>query len=105
MKIQNEEGERELQLKVNLAGAKPPIWRRLVVRERMSLADLHKAIQAAMGWLDCHLYELEIRGRRFTSTDMDDVPSDSIDAESVSLRSARLRRPGTKFTYELCQTS
>lgn len=32
--------ERELQLKVTLLGTKPPVWRRLLVREGITLADL-----------------------------------------------------------------
>ena len=30
----------------------PPIWRRLVVDGRISLAKLHHYIQAAFGWTD-----------------------------------------------------
>lgn len=40
-----------------------PIWRRLLLPSRMTLGDLHQAIQAAMGWEDCHLYLFDIAGR------------------------------------------
>ncbi len=46
-----------LQLKITLAGLKPPIWRRFRVSELMSLADLHTAIQITMGWHDEQLLE------------------------------------------------
>lgn len=45
------------QLKVGLKGAKPPIWRRFVVDSRITLADLHDALQIVMGWTDSHLHE------------------------------------------------
>jgi hypothetical protein len=43
----------------------PPVWRRLVVDGRVSLAKLHHFIQAAMGWTDAHNHSFEIRGRRY----------------------------------------
>lgn len=45
------------QLKVSIKGAKPPIWRRVLVPSTMPLDDLHYVIQEAMGWQDCHLYQ------------------------------------------------
>src|ERR1019366_8004257 len=48
-----------------LRGVKPPVWRRLLVPGTMTLGDLHKAIQAAMGWRDCHLHAFDIGGEQF----------------------------------------
>jgi hypothetical protein len=44
------------QLKIQLKGSKPPIWRRIHVPGRVSLAELHPIILAAMGWYGGHLY-------------------------------------------------
>ena len=48
------------QLKVTLRLSKPPIWRRLVVRADMKLDRLHRVIQIAMGWSDCHLHQFRL---------------------------------------------
>ena len=48
------------QFKITLAGAKPPIWRRIQVPETYTFWDLHVAIQDAMGWGDGHLHEFEM---------------------------------------------
>jgi hypothetical protein len=47
------------KVKVTLRGAKPPIWRRLEIDSRTSLADMHGIIQNAFGWLNYHLWVFE----------------------------------------------
>jgi len=49
-----------LQLKVTLHEMKPPVWRRILVPDNLSLAELHEAIQISMGWENCHLHEFII---------------------------------------------
>lgn len=44
------------QLRIDLVGAKPPIWRRILIASNASLYDLHCAIQNAMGWEGYHLH-------------------------------------------------
>ena len=60
-----------LQLKIELAGIKPLIWRRVVLPETITLPKLHQVIQIVMGWQDCHLHEFEIAGERYGIPDPD----------------------------------
>ena len=46
-------------LRIELIDIEPLIWRRVAVATSTNLAILHKIIQAAMGWLDYHLWEFE----------------------------------------------
>lgn len=48
--------ETAIRLKVTLKGLRPPVWRRLVVEDTMTLGELHMAVQAAMGWDNDHLH-------------------------------------------------
>ena len=54
-----------VSLKVTLRDTKPPVWRRLLAPGETTLGDLHRAIQAAMGWEDCHLHSFDIEGRQY----------------------------------------
>jgi len=48
-----------------LRNTKPPIWRRIQMPGSMTLADLHRAVQAAMGWYSCHLHDFDVGGTRY----------------------------------------
>lgn len=52
-----------IRVKVTLKGLRPPVWRRLLVEDTMTLGHLHLAVQAAMGWENSHLHvEGEVGG-------------------------------------------
>ncbi len=48
------------QLKVELQGAKPPIWRRIQVPGNITLDQLHTVLQVCMDWEDEHLHQFLI---------------------------------------------
>lgn len=46
-----------ITFKVQLVGiTKPPVWRRFAIPNNATFYDLHRAIQVAFGWEDCHLW-------------------------------------------------
>jgi len=47
---------RGLRVRLDLKGAKPPIWRRLELPGDLTLPRVHDVIQAAMGWSNSHLH-------------------------------------------------
>ena len=57
--------DRIYQLKVTLAGLRPPVWRRLLVSSSESLGGLHDILQVAMGWTDSHLHQFEAKGQLY----------------------------------------
>ncbi|MHB2020316.1 MAG: plasmid pRiA4b ORF-3 family protein [Candidatus Xenobia bacterium] len=58
-----------LQILVTLP-VDPPVWRRLLVPADLPLAELHEALQIAMGWDDCHLHMFVVRKQRYGPSDL-----------------------------------
>jgi len=54
-----------IQLRVTLSDIEPTIWRGILVSDAVTLVGLHRTIQAAFGWQDCHLHRFEIDGIRY----------------------------------------
>ncbi|PSR02003.1 MAG: hypothetical protein BRD50_07815 [Bacteroidetes bacterium SW_11_45_7] len=48
------------QLKIELAGSEPLIWRRIQVPHFISFKDLHQILQEVMSWFGEHCYKFEI---------------------------------------------
>jgi len=59
------ESREAFQLKILLADTSPPVWRRLLIPATLSLARLHRAIQAGFGWEDDHGHVFRIRGGEY----------------------------------------
>jgi len=90
-----------VQLRITLLGIAPPIWRKLLVPQSMTLADLHHIIQAAFGWLDYHLHEFEIGGLRFGDPDLmeDALEGDSSILPETDVRLCDFVRGAQPFVY------
>ena len=78
------------QLRVALRGVSPLIWRRLLVRSAITLAQLHDILQAAFTWSDYHLHRFRIQGKQYGS--------EGGDPRRVRLTDFRLH-PGERFSY------
>jgi hypothetical protein len=48
------------QLKIVLAGSKPPVWRRVQVPGNVTLGRLHQIIQLCMGWSGNHMHHFVV---------------------------------------------
>lgn len=88
------------QLKVSLKGARPPIWRRILVSSDASLMQLHDIIQIVMGWDSYHLHAFTI-GEQTYGDPADDMFGDfgTLD-EAVFRLDQVIKSEGKRFTYE-----
>jgi hypothetical protein len=86
------------QIKVTLRDSKPPIWRRILVPSDITLAKLHRILQAVMGWYDAHLHQFIVGEVYYGVPDPDDF------IEIKSERRVRLNQVApsekSKFIYE-----
>ncbi len=53
------------RVRVDLDGAKPPIWRRLDIRSDLTLDVVHQVLQTAFEWSDSHLHRFSVGGHPF----------------------------------------
>jgi len=64
----NEESQKNIyQLKISIKGAKPPIWRRVLVEPTINFEELHDIIQDIFNWEDYHLYMFMSKRANYTS--------------------------------------
>jgi hypothetical protein len=85
------------QLKINLRGTRPPIWRRVQVPADVTLARLHETIQDVMPWEDYHLHLFTIAGNEYGPRDPE-WESDYEDERKVKLNKVVTSAP-SKFEY------
>jgi hypothetical protein len=87
-----------IRLKVTLLDIRPPIWRRLLMPAKMTLRDLHVAIQVSVGWEEGHLHAFDIGDERYSDPGMLD---DAINEAKLTL--AAINERGIKrfrYTYD-----
>jgi hypothetical protein len=88
------------QFKVTLLDRKPPIWRRIQVKD-CTLAELHNHIQAALGWWNYHLHRFVIEGIPFGPGLPDDFdPPDTVDEAQVLLSKLFKSGKRARFIYD-----
>ena len=78
------------QLRIVLRGISPLIWRRVLVRDDTTFAQLHDLIQILFKWRHEHLYDFHIYGK--------DYGTSGADTRDAVLRQFQLRK-GERFRY------
>jgi len=84
------------QLRIVLRGISPLVWRRLLVPDEATLADLHEGIQTSFGWSGESLHRFVVHGREYAA---DPRSWSSGDARTFALEDLGLR-VGERFVYE-----
>lgn len=90
------------QLKVQLTGLRPPVWRRLLVSSTATLEELHHTLQISMGWTNSHLHQFIVQKRRYGLVDPDlgmDWDNDLLDESDFKVQDV-LKAEGDSIAYE-----
>jgi hypothetical protein len=98
VKKNNKESKSLYQIKVTLVGSKPPIWRRLIVKDNTRLDQLHSVLQVAMGWFNSHLHQYRV-GNSYIGIPDQDIDIDVTDEQMVYLQDI-ISNVKDNFVYE-----
>jgi pRiA4b ORF-3-like protein len=87
-------------LKVSLAGSRPPIWRRVRLPVTATLGDLHNVIRVLFGWDGDHLHVFQAGKKQYSDPLMG--LDETRNEEAIRLRDAMARSSGKiSYTYDL----
>jgi hypothetical protein len=87
------------QLKIVLADVDPPVWRRVLAPGGYTLDRVHRVIQYAMGWQDCHLHSFDVGGAQYGVPDPDGL-LDLVDELDCRLDAAVEKHDQLGYTYD-----
>jgi len=99
--ISNRSNQKETnvyQVKISLDGIKPPIWRRLLVENDITLDEFHEIILDVMGWEGAHLYSFDIDGFTYESNYDEEFFTGDYETEEILLSDV-IKREKQKFKY------
>jgi hypothetical protein len=89
--------ERQIfHMRVTLADVRPTVWRRIAVPGGYTLDRLHRVIQLAMGWQDCHLHSFDIGSVGYGVPDPDGMLEIR---DELDFRLDAVAGKDTRFTY------
>jgi hypothetical protein len=90
-------GDPVFQMRITLSYVDdPPVWRQVLIPASYTLAQVHKVIQAAMGWENCHMHSFQI-GRTSYGPDPD---GELGFADETKTRLGDVARVRTRIGYE-----
>ncbi len=92
-----EPGDPVFQVRITLTGVGDPlVWREVLIPAAYPLSRVHRVVQAAMGWEDCHPHAFRI-GKTTYGPDPDDELGW---ADETTTRLADVARVRTRISYE-----
>jgi len=83
------------RLRVSLNEVAPAVWREMIVPAAVSLSDLHRILQVALGWWDAHLHDFKVKGVRYEPT----MPESEGEPTETTFLGRLDLRPGDVFSY------
>ena len=87
--------------KIVIEGTYPPVWRRVVIPDKITFRELHEMIQILFAWSDAHPHEFRILEDRIWIDGVNDSWGKHY-SESVTLIDSFFRNyKWIRYTYDL----
>jgi hypothetical protein len=84
------------QVRIALRDVVPEVWRRVALPGGYTLDRVHRAIQLAVGWQDCHLHSFAIGGAQYGQPD----PESELEiADELDVRLDAVVGKDSRFAY------
>jgi len=93
-----QKGDKILELRIEIAGIQPPIYRKLHVPDFYTMHQLHYLIQLAFDWKNAHLYSFFYQGREISTFEDDFNETQPEDATRITLKEV-LKKPKEHLLY------
>lgn len=88
-------------LKITIEDTHPPVWRRIVVPEKITFKDLHDMIQIVFGWEDMHLHDFHIPSEDiFIGHEEEDWGSEFYQESETLIERFILDHKWIRYTYD-----
>lgn len=86
--------------KIVLENTHPPVWRRIIVPERITFEELHHTIQILFSWENDHLHEFEVPGEKIYISDKGDTWANHYNESKTLIDSFFQNYKWLRYTYD-----
>lgn len=88
--------------KIVIEDSHPPIWRRVIISDKVTFFDVHRIIQILFGWEDMHLHEFTLPSENIVISDDEDVYGwrEWYDEKSVAIDEFFNNYKWIRYTYD-----
>lgn len=86
--------------KIVIENTHPPVWRRVIVPERITFEELHEMIQILFSWGNEHLHEFEVPGDRIYISDQGDTWANFYNESETLIDAFFTNYKWLRYTYD-----
>lgn len=86
--------------KIVIENTHPPVWRRVIVPERITFEEMHEIIQILFSWENEHLHEFEVPGDRIYISNRDDTWGNDYNESETLIDAFFKNYKWLRYTYD-----
>ena len=86
--------------KIVIENTHPPVWRRIIIPDRITFKELHEILQVLFSWGNKHLHEFEVPGDRIYISDRGDIWANHYEESETLIDSFFRNYKWLRYTYD-----